>query len=192
MRRKTALALLTLLLLSMAPVLSSVAEAGMPRIFQRGRDLLTPQNDIFPAKGEIPGLEPVDRILTYRNQKFEQLYGTAGERYIQYGMTSLQSANYEYDGGRLSLEIVTLDEPIQAAGLFHYHRGKVLREPGRDLDVGAEGVLDTARQGRNLYFYRSNLFVKIVYSGKTPVPDLMPIARRVDSKLPSRRDDKPD
>jgi hypothetical protein len=171
--------------------LPSSAEAAMPGFLRRGVDLFDVQGTVFPGAGDIPGLEPRGRLLTYRNQKFEDLYGTAGERYIQFGMTSLQSANYLYEGGNLSLEIVTLGQPIEAAGLFHYHRGKVLREPGEDLDVGAEGVLDTARGGRNLYFYRSSLFVKIVYSGKEPVPDLMPIARHVDGKLPTRYDDKP-
>ncbi len=149
------------------------------------------QGDFFPGKGAIDGLEPVGRLLTYRDGKFDDLYGSAGERYIQFGMTKLMSANYSYKGGSLSLEIVTMEEPLQASGLFHYHRGTVLRSPGRDLSVGAEGVLDTARSGRNLYFYRSNMFVKIVYSGLDPVPDLLPVAEFVDSRLPSRRDDKP-
>ncbi len=187
---KTFIALLTACVLAAAGFTSS-AEAAMPSFLRKGVDLFDARGTVFPGKGDVPGLVPVGRLLTYRNQKFEELYGTAGERYIQFGMTSLQSADYEYEGGRLSLEIVTLGQPIEAAGLFHYHRGKVLRVPGEDLDVGAEGVLDTGREGRNLYFYRSSLFVKIVYSGKKPVPDLMPIARYVDGKLPTRYDDKP-
>ena len=190
MPRKTFIPFLMLLAFAAVFALQSTADAGMP--FRRGVNLGVIQGGLFPGKGDIPGLEPVGKLLTYKDEKFKELYGTAGERYIQFGMTKLMSANYEYDDGRLSLEIVTLEEPIQASGLFHYHRGKVLHTPGQALDVGAEGVLDTGRDGRNLYFYRSNMFVKIVYSGKEPVPDLMPIARYVDSKLPSRHDDKPD
>ncbi len=189
---KSSLAVLTaavLAVLSAAAGLCPTAEAGMP--FRRGSRLLTHQSGLFPGKGTIPDLEPAGKLLTYRGDNFRKLYGTAGERYIQFGMTSLMSADYTYFVGRLSIEIVTLDDPIQASGLFYYHKGKVLRTPGEEVSVGAEGVLDTGREGRNLYFYRSNMFIKIVYSGKNPVPDLMPIAEYIDAKLPSRDDDKP-
>lgn len=190
MHRKTVLPVLAAILAFCAAGAFSEAEAGM--LFRRGFNRGELQGEFFPAEGAVPGLKPIGKLLTYRSGKFEELYGTAGERYIQFGMTKLMSANYEYRGGGLSLEIVTLEEPIQASGLYHYHRGKVLRTPGKPMPVGAEGILDTGRGGRNLYFYRSNMFVKVVYSGKEPVPDLMPVAEFVDKQLPSRYDDKPD
>ncbi len=191
---KSPFAVLTSLLFIVAVAgLPPEAEAGMP--FRRGGSRIAGAfritGNLFPKKGDIPDLVPAGKILTYRGDSFKQLYGTAGERYVQFGMTSLLSMDYTYFVGRLSIEIVTLDDPIQASGLFYYHRGKVLRTPGEMVDVGAEGVLDTGREGRNLYFYRANMFIKIVYSGKNPVPELLPIGKFIDDKLPANDDDKP-
>lgn len=149
---------------------------------------------MFPGEGDVDDLSPNGKVLTYKNEKFQQLYGTAGNRYIQYGMRSMMSADYIYGAPnrRISIEIAIMETPTAAAGLFHHHRGKVLQGKGAPAFVGAEGVLDSARGNRNLYFYRSNMFVKIVYSGKEPVPSLLPIAEYIDANLPADRDAKPE
>lgn len=149
---------------------------------------------MFPGEGDVDDLSPNGKVLTYKNDKFQELYGSAGNRYIQYGMRSMMSADYTYGAPnqRVSIEIAIMETPTAAAGLFHHHRGKVLQSKGTPMGVGAEGVLDSGRGNRNLYFYRSNLFVKLVYSGKEPVPSLMPIAAYIDSHLPADRDAKPE
>ena len=172
-------------------VFAGVAEAGMPSIFRR-QDRA--KGGMFPGDGDVPDLSLNGKILTYKNDKFQQLYGSAGNRYIQFGLISMTSADYTYGAPnrRISVEIATMESPTAAAGLFHHHRGKIVREGESIDDLGAECVLDKGREGRNLYFYRSNMFVKIVYSGKAPVPSLMPIARYIDGHLPSDRDEKPE
>lgn len=148
----------------------------------------------FPETDEVDGLTRVGRILTYKNDKFQQLYGAAGNRYIQYGMVNMMSCDYTYGdrGGTVSIEIANMQSNTAAAGLFHYHRGSVLRNSGDPVEVGAEGVIDTPREKRNLYFYRGKQFVKIVYSGPAPVPPLFPIAEVIDGRMPKGRDDRPD
>lgn len=160
---------------------------------QGGKPSLGRAGKFFPETGDVDDLVKLGKTLTYKNRKFQELYGAAGNRYIQFGMVSMMSSDYEYggDGRRVSLEIATMTTPTAAAGLFHHHRGTVLRSQGESVDVGAEGVLDVPRGGRNLYFYRGPYFVKIVYSGKAPVPSLMDIAAFVDAGLPSGRDAKP-
>jgi hypothetical protein len=147
----------------------------------------------FPNTGDVEDLVRVGKVLTYKNENFQALYGAAGNRYIQYGMINMMSSDYTYGGDdkRVSLEIATMETPTAAAGLFHHHRGTVLRNSGEAIDVGAEGVLDVPRGRRNLYFYRGSYFVKLVYSGKEPVPSLLPIAEYVDSRLPGGNDEKP-
>lgn len=185
MRRKTVIVVLGFLLFAQC------ADAGMPNPFRR-RDKA--RSDYFPEEVDVPELERVGKILTYKNEKFQELYGTAGNRYLQYGMISMTTADYTYGGRdrRLTIEIVTMETPTAATGLFHYHRGNILDGRGTPVDVGAEGIVDAGRENRNLYFYRSNMFVKLIYSGKEPVPDLTPVASFIDSQLPAGRDARPD
>ncbi len=160
---------------------------------QNNRPSLGRAGKFFPDTGDIDDLVKLGKTRTYKSRNFQELYGAAGNRYIQFGMINMMSADYTYGGDdkRISLEIATMQTSTAAAGLFHHHRGVVLRSQGEAIDVGAEGVLDTARGGRNLYFYRGPYFVKIVYSGKNPVPPIMNIAEFVDAGLPSGRDAKP-
>lgn len=185
MPRKAFLVVLIFLALAMC------AEAGMP-FLRKNRDGER-LGGFFPESGDVEDLVRIGKVLTYRNEKFQELYGSAGNRYIQYGMVNLMSANYDYGGSdrRVSLEIVTMENPTGATGLFHHHRARVLRNKVEAVEVGAEGIIDTGRGKRNLYFYRGIYFVKIVYSGDEPVPSLMPIAEYVDKNLPAGRDDKP-
>ncbi|MCC8190290.1 MAG: hypothetical protein LIP77_06580 [Planctomycetes bacterium] len=167
----------------------ATAEAGMP--FRRKGVART---GYFPEEGDVPHLVRTSKVLTYKGEKFQEFYGSLGNRYIQYGLLNMMSAEYTYGGreGRMTIEMSTMENPVAAAGLFHYHRGDLLQAEGQMVDVGTEGVLDTGRGGRNLYFYRSNLFVKIVYSGKEPVPDITVIGKFIDSQMPAGKDARPE
>lgn len=196
MRRKTLLVVLTLFILFAASAqAASIFKMGGDRddSDEDGKPVSGSSGKYFPDTGDVEDLVRTSKVLTYKNKKFQELYGEAGNRYIQFGMLNMMSADYTLGGsdGRISLEIAAMETPTAAAGLFHHHRGVVLRNQGEAVDVGAEGVLDVPRGRRNLYFYRGKFFVKIVYSGKPPVPSLLPIAENIDAKLPSGRDAKP-
>ncbi len=179
-----------LLILAIVLIGCSVAHAALFDFGRKGGR----KGGMFPQDGEIPELMLEGKVLTYKGDKFQELYGTAGNRYIEFGMLEMMSANYIYGAPkrRVNIEIATMENPTAAAGLFHHHRGKIVAGQGERLNVGAEGVLDVGRERRNLYFYRANLFVKIVYSGRAPVPSLLPIAEFIDGRLPAGRDEKPD
>ncbi len=184
MSRKTVHLVLILL------VLATAAQAAMPNPFRRrsagGRS--------FPDSGDVPNLEPIGKVVTYRGETFREFYGAASNRYFQYGLENMMVGEYTYGGKdrRISIELATMENPTAAAGLFHHHRGNVVAGGGTPVPVGAEGVLDSNRDGRNLYFYRANIFVKVVYSGEKPVPDLLPVAKFVDEEIPRGRDAKPE
>ncbi len=188
MRRKTVVLVLILFV-----GIAAVGEAAMPNPFRKNKSS-NRRGGIFPENGDIPELERKSKVVTYKDEKFQEFYGAAGNRYVQYGLISLMTADYLYHGprGRLTIEVATMENPVAAAGLFHYHRGSVLADGGEALPVGTEGVLDSARESRNLYFYRSNMFVKLIYSGDDPVPDLLPVAKFIDGQLPVGNDAKPD
>ncbi len=187
-KKRKALIVVLALFIAMA----GMCDAGMPFF---GRNRSGEKGGMFPGDEDIENLYSTGKITKVKLEEFQEIYGAAGNPYIQYGMVGMQSRDYIYGGpkDRVSIEIATMESPTSAAGLFHHHRGKVLRGAGKTVDVGAEGVIDAARQNRNLYFYRGKLFVKILYSGKGKAPDLMPIARYVDDHLPAgSRDEKPD
>lgn len=194
MRRKTLLVILTLFVLFAGSAqAASLFRIGSDDKDDDGKPATGSSGKYFPESGDVEDLVRTSKVLTYKNKKFQELYGEAGNRYIQFGMLNMMSADYTLGGseGRISLEIAAMETPTAAAGLFHHHRGVVLRNLGEAVDVGAEGVLDVPRGRRNLYFYRGRFFVKIVYSGKAPVPSLLDIAESIDAKLPSGRDAKP-
>lgn len=168
----------------------ATADAAMTNLFRRR----SAGDGMFPRTGDVPNLVLTSRrILTYSGDKFAELYGAAGNRYIQYGLINMMVAEYEFGGkGRkISIELATMESPTATAGLFHHHRGNILSGTGTPVDLGAEGVLDKGRGNRNLYFYRGRIFAKVIYSGPEPVPDLLPIGRFVDSRLPAGNDAKP-
>ena len=183
---KTAVLVLIAMMSAAPPI-----RAGMPGLF-RPRSA---SDGMFPRTGDVADLVLVSRrILAYSGEKFAELYGSAGNRYLQYGLINMMVAEYLHggQGRRLSIELATMESPIAAAGLFHHHRGNILAGGGLDVELGAEGVLDRNRGGRNLYFYRGSIFAKLVYSGPDPAPDLLPAGRFLDSRLPSGGDAKPD
>ena len=52
------------------------------------------------------------------------------------------------------------------------------------MPVGAQGVLDLRHERRNLYFYKQRFFVKLIYTGAKPVPDLVPLAQAAARGIP--------
>lgn len=186
MRKATVFVLVALLFLG--------ADAGAAGLIARMRGKDTGNRGMFPEDEAVPGLKREGKVLTYKGKTFENHYGTAGNRYLQYGLANLKAADYILGGEdkRVVIEIATMDSVNAAAGLFHAYRSGVMKSKGQDIDVGMEGVLDSERGGRNVYFYKSNLFVKIVYSGRMPIPDLVPLARVVDAEIPAGRNTKPD
>ncbi|MDR1611554.1 MAG: hypothetical protein LBT97_02095 [Planctomycetota bacterium] len=185
----------SILVLILATVFPAVApEAGAAGFFARFRGRDAAGAAMFPESGDLPGLKRTSKVLSYKGETFQKHYGAAGNRYLQYGMRNLLAAEYEYGEahGMLTLEVATMESAMSAAGLFHYHRGGVLKNTGREVPVGVEGVLDAKRDGRNLYFYKSNIFVKVIYSGEAPVPDLTAVARMVESKISGRSEERPD
>lgn len=182
MRHKTVILVLILL------IACGLADAANP--FRRRRA----KGGMFPDNGDIPDLTRTGKVLTYEDKKFTEFYGEKGNLYLQYGMLHIMVGDYRYggDGRRLTIELATMENPTAATGLYHHHRGNIVIGKGEPVKVGAEGVLDTERDGRTLYFYRSNIFAKIIYSGKDPVPNLLPIAKYIDERIPGGRDDKPD
>ncbi|MDR1534360.1 MAG: hypothetical protein LBU64_04595 [Planctomycetota bacterium] len=180
-------ALLVLIMALAAPE----AEAALANLFRRR----SAGDGMFPRTGDFPGLILTSRnIPTYSGERFSQLYGSAGNRYLQYGLVNMMVAEYTLggQGRRLSIELATMETPTAAAGLFHHHRGGVLSGRGTAVDLGTEGVLDAARAGRNVYFYRGRIFAKVVYSGPEPIPDLLPVGRFVDDRLPKVDDARPE
>lgn len=185
------------LVLAAMLAVSPICTAGMPfirRKQQEGEVRSSGRIGVFPETGDVETLQRVSDVLTYKPKAFQELYGAAGNRFIQYGMLTLMSCNYKYGekGGNLSIEIANMPNGTAAAGLFHHHRAVVMRHKGRPIDIGAEGLFDAGRENRNLYFYRGNQFIKIVYSGDPPVPPLAPLGDLIDAKLPKGRDARPD
>lgn len=182
--RKTlvALALLTFA----AALLPEPAEAAM---FRRR----AASDDLFPGNGALTGLSRVGKVIKYKNDKFLDYYGENGARFLQYGLINLLVAEYTYGAKnrRLTIEIATMESATAAAGLYYYHRGKVVQQR-RDVKVGEAGVIDAGRGDRSLYFFGGQLFVKVVYSGPEPVPDLTQVGELVAVKMPIAEKSGPD
>lgn len=187
MPRKTVIALLIFFTL-----FAGVCDAGMP-FSRRNRDG-SRGGGPFPGAGDVVDLSPEGKTKSYQPDSLTEFYGDAANRYLQYGLLKMESRDYLYGGpkDRVNIEIATMESPTAAAGLYHFHRGKLLEGAGKPLDIGAEAVLDVKRDSRNLYFYRGAYFIKIVYSGKGRPPDLTPIARYIDDHMPAKaKDEKP-
>ncbi len=180
--RKAAVIVLTIVFFTA----STIAQAGF---LSRLRNRDGADADMFPGTGTVEGLERTSKIVTYRGNRFDKEFGEGGYRYRQFGLSNLKVADYNYGGSdkRVVIELATMDNMDGAAGLFHFYRGIVLKNSGAPVDVGAEGVIDQARGGSTIYFYKSNIFGKIIYSGKAPVPDLLPIAKAVDNLIKTPR-----
>ncbi len=137
----------------------------------------------IPLTGQYPGLVPIDKkIVNYFSTQDKARYlGNKAPLFDQYGLNSLHVCNFTLDGPEnyLTIEAYSVNSSVGAAGIYYYYKGKILYGGGKDVEVGAQGVLDTERESRNLYFYKGQFFYALVYTGKKPVPDLVPLAREI-------------
>ncbi len=144
----------------------------------------------LPASGAVPGLLRATKVTSYKQERMEDYFGPTFRLYLNYGAQGLSTADYTYLGEEktLTIESFTMENATAAAGLYHYFRGRKLRGRGFPVEVGAEGVLDRERDGRNLYFYKNRIFAKVIYSGPEPVPGLVPIGRAMAADIPGSRE----
>lgn len=167
-------AILTILVFSFFLSLGSVT-AG--ETVKPGRRLGKGTASYLPVPGEAPGLELTKKAAIYRGDKFNEYYGASGARYMQYGLSDIATAEYTLggEGKTMTAEAARMKSQTAAAGMFHYYRGQFLAGRGTAVQVGSEGVVDSVRKNRSLYFYKGSVFCKVVYSGPEPVPDLVPV-----------------
>lgn len=137
---------------------------------------------VLPEDNAIPGLRRKARPRAWSAGKATEYLDPEQLRwYNAYDMTAVAVAEYEYGPNAVSLTIegVQTKRPLGAAGIYHWVRNKKLRDGGEALlgvdDI--EGVVDRYRGAGNIYFYKRNVFYKILYHGPRPAPDLTEVAR---------------
>lgn len=136
----------------------------------------------LPADGAVAGLErttPPRQI--FRDNDIESYFGKNANFIRGMGLNTLHVAEYTLGGpGRsLMIEAYQMNSEHAPAGMYYHYRAHRLHFQGEKVDVGAEGLLDTRSGGRNLYFYKGHWFFSLVYTGKEPIPDLVPLAQRI-------------
>lgn len=136
----------------------------------------------LPADGAVPGLEqaaPPRQI--FRDRDIDSYFGTHANFIRGMGLNTLHVGEYTLGGsGRtLLVESYQMNSEHAPAGMYYHYRAHRLHFQGQKVDVGAEGLLDTRSGGKNLYFYKGNWFIALVYTGRDPVPDLMPLAQHI-------------
>ncbi len=141
----------------------------------------------LPISGDVHGLELLGDTRLFASKESKRFHlGNRARPFTQYGVETIYNGEYYYGGkGKsLTIDVYKMATPKAAMGLFHWHRGYVLLDKGTPVDVGAEGVVDTLKKRRNLYFYKQYYLVSLVYSGPEPVPDLLPVARFIARQIP--------
>ena len=141
----------------------------------------------LPVEGEYQGLVPDGKRKTYIiNRERDQYLGNNVVIFDNYGLSDFFHNEYTFNGKEnyLSIESYQLSGENGAAGVFYYFVRRKLKTKGKEVDVGADGVLDVVNDSRNLYFFKGRWFFAIVYSGKGDVPDLIPLGRYIASKVP--------
>lgn len=144
------------------------------------------KNGFLPENGEFPGLVSQGAVLSASNKKNKEKY-LGRERaafFEQHSLEEIHTRDYTLNGERLTLEAFELNSPAGASGIYYYYAGRQLRGVGKELEVGAQAVLDTLNKNRNLYFYKGKWFFSIIYTGKEPTPDLTPLARFMAARVP--------
>lgn len=144
----------------------------------------------LPLAGQYPGLVPQDkkpRVL-FMEKDLQKYLGDRAGLFGQFGLRSLYTGDYTLggEGNYLLIEGFQMGSAIGAAGVYYYYAGKILQGAGQTLEIGAQGLLDTVHEKRNLYFYKGQYFVSLVYTGKEPVPDLQPLAQHIAEAIPGR------
>ena len=148
----------------------------------------------LPVTGDYPGLIADGKRKTYIMDTERDAYlGNNVALFENYGLTDFFHNSYTLNGDKnyLSIESYNIAGDNGAAGVFYYFVRRKLSGKGKKVQVGADGVLDVANDGRNLYFFKGRWFFALVYSGKENIPDLLPLARLIAGKVPGN-DWKPD
>ena len=142
---------------------------------------------LLPVNGEYPGLIADGKRKTYiLAKKRDEYLGNNTAIFDNYGLVDFFHNEYTLGGeaNYLSIESYRLAGDNGAAGVFYYFVRRKLMTKGQHVDVGADGVLDVQNNGRNLYFFKGRWFFALVYSGKGDVPDLVPLAKYIATKVP--------
>ena len=142
---------------------------------------------LLPENGEYPGLIAEGKRKTFiLADKRDEYLGNNSVIFDNYGLVDFFHNEYTLGGktNYLSIESYRLAGDNGAAGVFYYFVRRKLMTKGKHVDVGADGVLDVKKEGRNLYFFKGRWFFALVYSGKGEVPDLVPLAKYIASKAP--------
>jgi hypothetical protein len=144
----------------------------------------------LPKEGEIEGLHALAKPRHYKGDAMIDPLGKQATMFARYGAKSLSAGDYylQIPERTVTIEDYEMDDDVAAAGIFHFYRGRKLGQDGVPVDAGTQGVCDAGRERRNLYFYKQSHFVKLIYSGKDPVPDLATLARAVSAKLPGGKE----
>lgn len=136
----------------------------------------------LPADGAVPGLErtaPTRQV--FRDNDINSYFGTQANFVRGMGLNTLHVGEYTLGGaGRsLTVEAYQMNSEHAPAGMYYHYRAHRLHFQGERVEVGAEGLLDTRSGGKNLYFYKGHWFIALIYTGRDPVPDLMPLAQHI-------------
>ncbi len=143
----------------------------------------------LPEDGFVPGWRRVSDVERYTGKSLEEYLGRQATRIRSYGFEMLYTADYRRPGDEnptLTVESYEMNSPLIASGLFHDHRGRLLRRriEYRPVDVGVEGLAAE----RFLYFYKHRYFFKVIYAGpEADQPDLVTLGRAVARPLPGAR-----
>lgn len=137
----------------------------------------------LPSDQFAQGWRRVGKERSYRGSKLVDLIGAQAAQYQSYGVDMAFVADYAYMKNELpslAIEVYQMNNGMAASGIFHYHRGTKLRGQGVPVDVGVEGV----RNVRVLYFYKDIYFIKLIYTGGVPAPDLDAMGRIIADSIP--------
>lgn len=148
---------------------------------------------VLPPTGAVPTLTKDSTGETFSGGGLHKYLGTRARFFQQYGAETVYTSEYSYgpDQGNLVIEVFAMDTPASALGLYQWHGMRKLGGAGRTVPIGAEGVLDTKKEGRNLYFYKGKWFVALIYTGAEPVPDLLPVGSYMADTLDAKRSERP-
>jgi hypothetical protein len=138
----------------------------------------------LPNDAFMPGWHIVGKKRWFPGDKLEGYIGRQSVAFTSYGTSLLITADYgppKSEVPVLTIENYEMSTPLAASGIFHYHRGKILRGKGIPTDIGIEGVMIKGI----VYFYKSRYFIKVIYTGGDDKSiDLVGISRKLAAKIP--------
>lgn len=142
-------------------------------------------NGFLPGNGAFSGLVALgNKRVAFSGKDKDKYLGKERAGFFNgHGLGSIYTRDYQLDGKNLTLESFQLDNDVGASGIYYYYVGRQLRGGGEEIDVGAQAVLDTAKSGRNLYFYKGRWFFSIIYTDQEPIPDLKPLAQFLATQI---------